>query len=98
MKWFDRFLDVFGLSGLRKLNERSRGSWPTSLVDQSDVAESSWGVSDHPGQWPAIDREHLAEVRSAVACVLDWLDRLDPTPLGLAQAAANVTDINTHRK
>lgn len=98
MKWFDRFVDVFGLSGLRKLNEYSRGPWPTGLIDQSDVPEVSWGASERPGQWPVMDREQLAEVRSAVVSVLDWIDRLDPTPLGLAEAAANVTDINTHRK
>lgn len=98
MKWFDRFLDVVGFSGLRRFDERPHAVWPMSLIDQPKEPVSSWDSSDHPGPCPAIDREQLAEVRSAIASVLDWLDRLDPTPLGLAQAAANVTDINTHRK
>lgn len=97
MTWFDRFIDLVGFSDVRNFEERSSGRWSVRLIDRSDTSACSRSATGLSGQEATIDREYLAEVRSAIVSVLDWLDGLDPTPLGLAQAAANVTDIDSRR-
>ena len=48
------------------------------------------GAAGHPNQWPIdwdIVREGLAHLRAVMADGIAWIDEIDPTPAGLAQAA-----------
>ena len=74
-----------------------------SLTDIFRRIDSYFGLAplvdvDVPNVEPATDwdaiRDGIAELRTILSDALDVLDRLDPTPLGLAQAASvtRITD------
>lgn len=58
------------------------------------------GAASHPSQWPIdwdVVREGLANLRATLIDAVAWIDEIDPTAAGLAQAAA-VTDLDAYRR
>lgn len=88
-------------SPLRLVPERADGPVPPD--------SSPGGAGIHPSQYPLTDveaagaewlaalRTLLARLGDTCADVVEHIDRLGPTPTGLAQAAA-VTDLDAHRR
>ena len=86
------------MSWLRRIAEGFREfehDWATAFgltpLHDVDVPDEPPAVVD----WDAI-RDGINEVRDSLLEVLDWLDRIDPTPMGLA-TATSVTNLNARR-
>ncbi|MDD7812595.1 hypothetical protein PP713_08500 [Mycobacterium sp. CSUR Q5927] len=79
---------------------RAAGTSPLRLVPELVDRLAAPGPT-HPGaaSQPAEDyaREWLANLRAALVDAVALIDAVDPTPGGLAQAAA-VTDLDAHRR
>lgn len=55
-------------------------------ADGSAAPVEEAGAADHPLDWDAV-REGLANLSAVLTDALAWIDEIDPTPGGLAQAA-----------
>ena len=65
-------------------------------VDGPTASTEQAGAVGHPIDWDNIRRD-LAHLRSVLEDALCWLDEIDPTPAGLADAV-EVTDLDRKRK
>lgn len=85
--------------------ERTAGTSPLRLIpEQADGLAAPGlthpGAASHPSQWPidwGVVREGLANLRATFIEAVAWIDEIDPTAAGLAQAAA-VTDLDAYRR
>ncbi|OQZ96944.1 hypothetical protein BST10_10235 [Mycolicibacter algericus DSM 45454] len=96
------------VSELRAHNSADRPAPSSTTIASGHGTPQSAGAG-HPSQYPLTDveaagaewlntlRTLLARLGDTCADVVEHIERLDPTPTGLARAAA-VTDLDTHRR
>lgn len=115
MSWFHDLREVFGLAPFRDYDlphEPSTVRPPTlRAVDTSPrpgspgvdgpTAPVASGAVGQPTDWDGVRRD-LDHLRSVLTEALAWIDELDPTPMGLAEADEwawqTVTRIRPKRK
>lgn len=98
MNWFHWLSSSFNRMSLHDFDIPDEPSWSPTL----NRPVASGGEAHATGPQLARIRDELMDLRDVVLTFTDEMveriDRIDPTALGMTAAATNVTSLDSHRK